>query len=371
MNERRLAVLLSFSGAGGVERMVLNLLPGFVASGVHVDLLAIRAQAAPREAIPTEVRVIDLQAEHNMTAVPAIARYLGGQLSEQPPPVLLAAKDRAIRAALRARQRAGVNTRIVGRLGTNLSEALAYKHPLQRWFRCLPLQRAYARIDHIVAVSQGVAEDTAKLTGLPRERISVIRNPVVTPRMLQLAQQPLAHEWFNDSGPPVILGAGRLTEQKDFATLLRAFAAVRKQRAARLMILGEGTLRPALTQLARELALGEVFALPGHVENPYAYMARANLFVLSSRWEGSPNVLTEALALGTPVVATDCPSGPREILRGGAVAPLVPVGDAQALSAAMLSVLDQAPPPDTLRAAAGEYTLDASAQRYLQVLGLS
>ncbi len=378
MSERRLAVLLSFSGAGGVERMVLNLLPWFVEQGVRVDLLAIRAHAAPSNAIPLNVRLIDLKAEHNMTAVPAIVAYLRGYearrrrtaASDLPPLVMLAAKDRAIRAAVRARKRAGVDIRLVGRLGTNLSEALAHKHPLQRWFRCLPLQRAYGQVDHVVAVSEGVAEDTAKLTGLPRERISVIRNPVVTPRMQAQAQAPVP-DWFIAGGTPVILGAGRLTEQKDFATLLRAFAVVRSQRPARLVILGDGGKRAALTALAQELGMSADVSMPGHVDNPYAYMARARLFVLSSRWEGSPNVLTEALALGTPVVATDCPSGPREILRGGEVAPLVPVGDVQALARAMLGALDHPAPPELLRAATSEYTQAASGQRYLEILGLT
>jgi glycosyltransferase involved in cell wall biosynthesis len=378
MSERRLAVLLSFSGAGGVERMVLNLLPWFVEQGVRVDLLAIRAHAAPPNSIPLNVRLIDLRADHNVTAVPAIVQYLRGYdarrrrtaASDLPPLVMLAAKDRAIRAAVRARKRAGTDIRIVGRLGTNLSEALAHKHPVQRWLRCLPLRRAYARVDHIVAVSEGVAQDTVHLTGVPPERISVIRNPVITPRMLELAQAP-APEEFAAGDAPVILGAGRLTEQKDFATLLRAFALVRGRRPARLIILGEGGKRAALTTLANELGMSGVVSMPGHVDNPYAYMAHANLFVLSSRWEGSPNVLTEALALGTPVVATDCPSGPREILRGGAVAPLVPVGDVQALAQAMLAALDRPSPPELLRAAASEYTQAASGQRYLEVLGLT
>jgi glycosyltransferase involved in cell wall biosynthesis len=205
---------------------------------------------------------------------------------------------------------------------------------------------------------------------LPRERISVIRNPVVTPRMQALAQAPVP-DWFTAGGAPVILGAGRLTEQKDFASLLRAFAIVRGQRPVRLVILGDGGKRAALTALAQELGVSAAVSMPGYVDNPYAYMARAQLFVLSSRWEGSPNVLTEALALGTPVVATDCPSGPREILRGGEVAPLVPVGDVQALAQAMLGALDRPSPPELLRAAASEYTQAASGQRYLEILGLT
>lgn len=362
----RLAVLISFSGEGGVERMVLNLVEGFAARGIGVDLLAIRADSAHLGSLPPGVTLIDLGVRHSGLAVLPLARYL----RRARPAALLVAKDRAIRAAVAARALAGVRCRIVGRLGTNLSAALEDRAGLARWLRVAPMRLFYPAVDHVVCVSEGVMDDTARLTGLPPERLSVVRNPVVTPRLTALAAEAVDHPWAQDRSVPLVLGAGRLTEQKDFPTLVRAFARLRASRPARLVILGEGRGRGRLEALAAELGVVEDVALPGFTPNPYAWMARARLFVLSSAWEGSPNVLTEALALGVPSVATDCPSGPREILAGGRWGPLVPVGDAEALAAAMAATLDAPQGPEVLRAAVAEYTRDAAAAAYLAVLGL-
>jgi glycosyltransferase involved in cell wall biosynthesis len=363
----RLAVLISFSGEGGVERMVLNLVDGFAARGIAVDLLAIRADSAHLGALPPGVRLIDLGVRHSGLAVWPLARYL----RREKPDALLAAKDRAIRAAVTARRLAGSGVRIVGRLGTNLSAALEGRSGFARWLRVAPMRLLYRAVERVVCVSEGVLEDTARLTGLPRARLQVIRNPVVTPRLAELAAEPVDHPWFADRSLPLVLGAGRLTEQKDFPTLVRAFARLRREQPARLVILGEGRHRARLEALATELGVAADLALPGFTPNPYAWMARADLFVLSSAWEGSPNVLTEALALGTPSVATDCPSGPREVLEGGRFGPLVAVGDADALAAAMARTLDAPLPAAELQRAVAAYNRDAAAAAYLAALGLA
>jgi glycosyltransferase involved in cell wall biosynthesis len=240
----------------------------------------------------------------------------------------------------------------------------------RRWrARLVPglARRLYGRADAIVAVSRGVAEDLARLTGLPRERIDVIYNPIVTPALRERAEEPLTHGWFADAEPPVFLAVGRLAPQKDFPALLRAFARVRQQRRARLMILGEGDERPALEELARSLGVEADVALPGFVPNPYPYLRAAAAFVLSSRWEGLPGVLIEALACGTRLVATDCPSGPREILADGRHGRLVPPGDEEALGDAMRAALDEEfpPPPEE---ACRPFEPDAVVERYLEVL---
>jgi glycosyltransferase involved in cell wall biosynthesis len=234
------------------------------------------------------------------------------------------------------------------------------------WY--LPIRLLYRQADEIVAVSEGVKKDLMRITGLPPERITVIANPAVSNRIYSLAAASTPHPWFNDTTIPVVLGAGRLTRQKDFPTLVRAFAKVKAVRACRLIILGDGNDREKLLSLARELKIDRDIDLPGFISNPYAYLRRASLFVLSSIWEGSPNVLTEALALGTPAVATDCPSGPREILKDGAIGRLVPVGDPDALAAAMLSTLTA--PPDTalLKTAVHEYAVAFSSRRYMELL---
>jgi glycosyltransferase involved in cell wall biosynthesis len=359
-----LAVLASFSGSGGVERMLVNLLRGFVAAGRRVDLLLIRDQSPHLRDLPAEINRLPLGTDHSLLAIPALARYL----LRQRPPALLVVKERAGRAAVLARGLAGTDTRLVLRLGTNLSAALAGRSALARQWRAWPLRWLYPRMDRIVAVSQGVAADTAALARLPMESIRVIRNPVITPELGQLAAEPCPHPWFQKEGPPVILGAGRLQRQKDFPTLIRAFARVSQDRPCRLVIIGEGSDRQALTDLVRQLGIQHQVDLPGFQANPLPFLAAADLFVLSSAWEGSPNVLTEAMALGTPVVATDCPSGPAEVLDAGRLGPLVPVGDIAALAEAMCATLDRPPPREVLKAAVADYDQGRSARHYLEEL---
>lgn len=362
-----LAVFVSFSGRGGVERMILNLCGGFVAHGFAVDLLLARAQSEHLENLPEGVRVVHLNARHTWTSLPALVRYL----RHARPRALLAAKDRAIQVAVIARMLARAPVRLVGRLGTTVSAALEGQGRLRRWFWYSGMRLFYRGTDAIVAVSEGVAADVARITGLPPARLPVVRNPAWSPEIEHLAQAPVTHPWFAARGAPVILGVGRLTRQKDFPTLMRAFARVRAQRRCRLLILGEGRGRAELMGLARKLDIVADVSLPGFVSNPYACLARAQLFVLSSRWEGSPNVLTEALALGIPVVATDCPSGPREILRDGYYGKLVPMNDDVALARAIEETLDRPLPSARLKEAARPYTLAAATAGYLAVLGLT
>jgi len=359
-----IAVFVSFSGHGGVERMVVSLIRGFVDLGRRVDLLLVRSEGPHFERLPGQVNPVRLGTHHTFVAVPALARYL----RRHRPLALLAAKDRAGRAAVLARGLAGTETRIVMRLGTHVSTAMAEKSALARRLRFGAIRRAYPRVDRIVAVSAGVADDTAHIAGIARARIRVIRNPVITPELSASAAVPCDHPWLQPDQPPVIVGAGRLERQKDFPTLIRAFAQVRKKRPCRLVILGAGSGLERLKVLSAELGIAADVDLPGFQTNPYPFLAHAELFVLSSRWEGSPNVLTEAMALGTPVVATDCPSGPRELLDGGRYGPLVPVGDVSALGQAMAKTLDQPLPPRVLKAAVADYTQAASAARYLEVL---
>jgi glycosyltransferase involved in cell wall biosynthesis len=367
INEGRVAIFVSFSGEGGVERMILNLAGGLRDEGFDVDLVLVKARGAHVQSIPAGVRVVKLNARHTLTSLPALVRYL----RKERPQVLLAAKDRAIKTAVLARAFARVPTRLVGRLGTTLSAALHGRNPVKKriWYTSMRLYYRY--VDRIVAVSQGVADDVLAITGLSRERVAVVRNPVWTPELARLAQEPADHPWFQAHDTPVILGAGRLTRQKDFATLIRAFAEVRARRPCLLILLGEGSLRSRLEALASELNVRDDVSLPGFVANPYAWIARAHLFVLSSLWEGSPNVLTEALALGVPVVATDCPSGPREILKDGEYGTLVPMGDVSALARAMAATLDHPRSRERLQEAARPYTVEQSVRGYLVAFGLA
>lgn len=367
MSARRLAVLTSFSGRGGVERMILNLLTAMAELGHDVDLLAVRAGALPQGGVGPGVRVVDLGVTHTGTALGPLIRYL----RRERPAALLCAKDRAIRVAVLGRLISGARCRLLGRLGTNLSAALESRRPAERWLRRVPMRLLYPLADGVVAVSEGVAEDTVRVTGIARERIRVIRNPVINDRLRELAAASVDHRWIGPGQPPVVLGAGRMTHQKGFPVLLRAFARVRRDRDCRLLILGEGRDRESLLAMAGELGVGADVDLPGFVANPYGYMARAALFVLSSAWEGSPNVLTEALALGLPVVSTDCPSGPSELLEDGRFGPLVPVGDHEAMAVAISGILDGRLTFDDPEEAVRDYRAEVSARRYLQALGLA
>lgn len=365
-NPRRLAIFVAFSGRGGVERVVYNLLQGLSAHDIEVDLLAVVGKHGQLPPIPwPNIRVVDLKARHSQTALFALARYL----RRERPAVLMAAKDRAVRTAVLARWLAGVDTRLVGQLHMNVTGYLADKTPLQRWLRTAPMRWLFPYLDLIIGVSEGVVEDTMKITGLPRERMAALPNPVITPEVYARAEEPTGHPWLDQPGPPVILGAGRLTPEKDFATLLRAFQIVRGRRDCRLVIIGEGPRRQSLEALAAGLGLEDSVSLPGHTGNPYAYMKRAALLAFSSTAEGSGNVLIEAMALGTPVVSTDCPHGPRETLAGGRYGALVPVGDHQALAEAILATLERPLPAKILQKAVADFSLAASTSRYLQALG--
>ncbi len=254
--------------------------------------------------------------------LPALVRYLHGEK----PQAVLAANVVLNLSALWARTLSRASTSVVVSEHSNMSAKIEdRKGTYQRRYPEI-MHRAYAAAEGIVAVSNGVAEDLARITRLPRDRIATIYNPVDAAEVAARAEQPLAHPWFAPGEPPVVLAVGRLSKEKDFATLLRAFARVRALRSARLMILGEGRARGELQQLATALHLESDVELPGWLANPYAYMAKASVFALSSIREGLSNVLIEALACGCPVVSTDCPYGPSEILNGGKYGRLVPVG---------------------------------------------
>ena len=363
----RLAFFLPDLHGGGAERVVLSLCRRFVAEGIAVDLLLARATGALLGEVPQGVHVIDLGLRLRLPtrtglalgAFAGLVRYL----RSTPPTALAASLTGANLVAIAARRAAGGHTRLVLR---EANTAANLRGPLtRRWVRVL-----YPAADAVIAVSEGVREDLVNLLGLPAQQVRVIYNPVDIGEIHRLADEDPHQPWFGPGAPPVILGVGRLAPQKDFASLLQAFAAVRQTRPARLMLLGEGPLRAELEHLAAGLGIAADVAMPGFVANPYAYLRRAAAFVLCSRWEGMPNVLIQALASGPPVVATDCHSGPREILDGGRYGRLVPVGDVQALADAISSTLDGDEPCDAAARVerAQCFSLDEIAPRYLDAL---
>jgi glycosyltransferase involved in cell wall biosynthesis len=225
----------------------------------------------------------------------------------------------------------------------------------------------YRRANAIIAVSQGVADDLVNNIGVSRNKTHVIYNPIVTPALLEKMQIVPSHPWFVPGTPPVVLAVGRLTAQKDYPALLHAFALARQEREMHLLILGEGEKRFELEAMVSSLGLENDVQMPGFVPNPYMYMARASVFVLSSAWEGFSNVIAEALACGVPVVSTDCPSGPAEILENGKFGKLVPVGDPNAMARAILATLDSIPDRRLLRQRAQVFSLETVTSQYIDL----
>jgi len=362
----RIACFFSTSGHSGVDRLAQNLIPALARRGYRVDLLKVRRHGPEVGDVPEGVEVRDLGSRHTYACLPAIVRYL----HRERPAVMLSDKDRVNRMALAARALAGVPTRLALRSGTTVSVDLANRGPLERWIQRHSMGWLYRFADNVIVNSGAAADDLSAYTGLPRHRIRVVPNPAVPEARFEETLPRPAHPWFAPGEPPVILGVGELGARKDFGTLIRAFAVVRKQRACRLLILGRGRARDELLRLAMSLGVAADVELPGFRAAPQDYMAHAALFAFTSLWEGNPAVLPEALAVGTPVVATDCPSGPREVLEGGRYGPLVPVGDAMALAAAIVQTLDNPLPAQALRDAARPFAVEASTNAYLDAMGL-
>ena len=356
-----LSLYLPNLDGGGAERMMVNLAAGFVERGFETDLVLAEARGPYLELVAPDIGVVDLASSGVSASLPKLVRYL----RRARPTALLATLNHSSVIALLACKLARVPTRTVIRESNMLFPKSASS------LRGRSLQTSvklfYPWADAHIAVSQGVADDLARYLETDLQKIHTIYNPVVTPELAERAKEKPAHPWFAPGEPPVVLGVGRLAPQKDFPTLVRAFAAVVRERPARLMILGEGKQRTGLEALARELGVEHAVALPGFADNPFAYMAHADTFVLSSKFEGLPGALIQAMACGCKVVSTDCPSGPSEILEGGRLAPLVPVGDAPALAEAISATL-AAPPSPALKTRACDFTEARIVPQYLDIL---
>jgi glycosyltransferase involved in cell wall biosynthesis len=370
------ALFVSSLPRGAIQRVAINLACELARRGRRVDLVAARVDGAIPDALPESVRVVGLDALSTRVPwvrakrrrwLPASAPELARYFRRERPRAVIACGNYANLAALAARRLSGVALPVV--LSEHNPISLTCRNPRRRRVFLPGLVRAfYPRGDAIVAVSEGVADDLAGFVPLPRARIDAIHNPIVTAGLAARAAELLDDPWLRPGEPPVVLGVGRLAVQKDFATLLRAFARVRAERAARLVILGEGDRRPELERLARDLGVATDVRLAGFVENPLAYMRRAAVFALSSIYEGFGNVVVEALACGCPVVSTDCPGGPAEILGHGRFGRLVPVGDASALGAALRDAIAAPRDAEALMARARDFSADTIADRYLDVL---
>ncbi|WP_279387174.1 glycosyltransferase [Natrarchaeobius oligotrophus] len=322
---------------GGAERVMVRLANEFADRGYTVDLVLVQMKGEYVDDVSDDVNVFDLDARRFLAAVPPLVQYM----SSSRPDVLMSTLDTANVAAIVAEKLSSVDSRIIIRISNTMSaKKKELSHPKHLVVH-LAAKLTYPHSDHVIGVSEGVTQDVITQCGVDPGQATTIYNPVVDGSLLTAREETVDHPWFGTETGPVILGVGELSEQKGFDTLVRAFNQIDGHPESRLIILGQGDERDSLLQLAEELGVEQRIDLPGFVANPYAYMGKCDVFVLSSRWEGCPNVLIEALACGAPVVATDCPSGPREILKNGNVGSLVPVDDVDSMAREIANCLDE------------------------------
>lgn len=354
------ALFMPDLSGGGAERVMLNLANGFAGMGLNVDLVLQQQSGVYLDQVDPRVQLHDLEARRAAASVGPLVHYL----RHRQPDALISALGQMNLVAILARLISTTRVPIL------VTEHQSFDRERDRGLvqKMFPrLARLFYPRATVAAVSGGVADSLAEVTGLRRDSIHVLYNPVLTPEIMSRLNDPRPE----DAPASYVLAAGRLTGQKNFPLLLRAFRRVADARPdLQLVILGEGPDRQQLGELRDSLDLSGRVSLPGFTANPYPWLKHAQAFAMSSDWEGLPTVLIEALAAGVPVVSTDCPSGPAEILEGGRLGRLVPPGDEEALAAALLAAVDEPRNPAT-EADLKRYTLQAAAGAYLELLGLA
>ncbi len=364
----KIGLLIPSLRDGGVERVMINLADGLVSLGYAVDLLACTSMDGPLvDEIPNGVGRVSLGAINPYRASLRLASYVR---AERPVAIFSALTPANISAILAKSLLRAQNLSVRVGVGVHVSIQATYASSLFKGVvRPLAYRLCYDRADAIIVPSEGVRRELIR-TGLKADSIKTIYNPIVTSRTLALANLQPDHEWFTHHDLPVVLAVGRLHPQKAFLTLLNAFREVRETQHCRLMILGEGGERANIERAVREYGLEKDVSLPGFVVNPYSFMRSSDLFVLSSEYEGFGNVVAEALCIGTRVVSTDCPSGPREILADGRYGRLVPVGDVRGLAAAIIEGITSPWNPSGMSAHTEVFRGKVAAGHYLTAVGL-
>lgn len=358
----RVAIYLPSLGGGGAERITVTLANAIAARGHQVDFLLAKCEGPYLKDVSPDIRIVDLGNRRTFASLLPLARYL----RRERPDALLSGLNHANIVAILARMAARVQTKLVVTEHNSTSIGTGFRHGrlvfrLMRWL--------YPRADRVVSVSRGIERELAANFGLPEDRLCTIYNPLDVDGIRRGMLPRPDHPWLAPGKPPVIVAVGRLMVQKDYPTLLRAFALLRPRRDARLVILGEGEERPALEKLIGELGIEADVALPGFEANPFAWMAASDLYVLSSAWEGLPGVLLEAMACGAKVVSTNCPTGPDEILEDGEWGTLVPVGDFQAMADAMDAAL-ASPHRLDVRKRADAFRIEYAVDGYLRTMSI-
>jgi glycosyltransferase involved in cell wall biosynthesis len=359
------AIYMHDLAGGGVERQSLGLAREFMNRGVGVTLVLHRSSGELSEIVPAGLPIVDLKSSRTIADVAPLARYLRAAR----PDVLLANVDHNNVAALMAKALAGGGTRVVICQHNPVAHDRISK---ENWtYRLVPYAYFLLSpfINSAVAVSGGVAAELMSIAGLPRAKVKTIHNPVISGDFAARCRRSAGHPWCADRNHRLFVTAGRLVPQKDHETLLRALALHRERMPSRLLVLGAGPMLERLQTLAGDIGVLDAVQFTGFQDNPLPLFRDADAFVLSSRTEGFGNVLVEAMGCGTPVIATDCPHGPAEILDDGRYGLLVPPGEPAALAAAMdrvTTLRDQFPEP-VLKARAAEFSYAVCADRYLNL----
>lgn len=363
-SNKKISIFLPSLLGGGAERIMVILANEFCARGISVDLVLSKAIGPYLADVQPNIRIVDLNAKRLIYSIFPLIKYI----RKEHPKVMLTALNTSNIIAILARILSGISFKLV--ISERAVSSVALRdNPLMR-AKLIPflMRRFYKKADSIIAVSAGVADDLVKKYNLNNRKISIVYNPIVTSELINLSNENFHHKWFGNQNIPVILAIGRLTSQKNFPLLLNAFSLLLEIRDARLVILGEGKLRSNLEALASNLNIEEKVSFPGFVINPFKWMKNASVFVLSSDYEGLPGTLIQAMACGTPVVSTNCPSGPNEILENGKWGKLTPVGNAGLLSKAINDTIAEEKHPDVaLRAQ--YFDVDNGVNGYLKVLG--
>jgi len=365
MMRQRIAIFMKHLAVGGLEKMMVRLANGFAERDHPVDLVLAKRKGALEQLVASDVRIVALNSNRMWAAVPNLARYL----KRSKPDVLMAAGWQVNLVATWTKLLTLTSFKLVVSVRSHITQQSKNSDVWYAPYNPLAVRIFYPFADSIIAVSSGVLEDLSDISSRAARKGHVVYNPTVNQNLIKSSRHKVDHPWFEDRNRvPVLLGVGRMDPQKNFSLLLRAFAALLRRRNVRLVLLGDGNERRELEALACRLDVQDYVEFMGFKENPYKYMANAALFVLSSNFEGSPNVLVEALACGCPVVSTDCPSGPREILDGGKWGRLVPVGDEEELTEAMDEALAASHDPERLRQRAMDFSVGTAVENYLQVL---
>ncbi len=351
---------------GGIGRNIVNLADAFHNLGCHVHLLIDKPKGPYLEQLHPSVKVIHLSTSHPVAGIPVMGRYL----LQHKPDVVLTPNVRQTTLALRARRLIRRSTRVYANAHNTYSRTFQNLYIHKRQKRIKKINALYPHCDGIIPVVRGVAEDLCTLAKVPRELLTTIYYPVVTRKLAELPAEPAVHPWFTDNKRSIILSVSRLEKTKNLPLLIGAFEQVRRQMPCRLMLIGDGTQCAAIEARTQTYRFSKDIALTGHQINPYNYMKNASLFALSSSREGFGNSLVEAMAVGTPVVSTDCPHGPREILDNGRYGPLVPVDDPEALAQGMLHALHSPLPATVLQQAAERFRDLVITRKYLLTFGL-